>query len=81
MVSINKINLATGENTEVALFSGNELQSSLIAFLEQELNKNFGTWNYENSKFSNKITSSKANPGKTIYYMIDDNQGYMAKLQ
>jgi len=80
MITIKKFNLLTGETgSEETIFSGDNLEMTLIAFLEQNLNNNHNTWNYENSKFKTQLVKSK-NSDKVLYYMINDDLGYMAKL-
>jgi len=38
-------------------------QQSLIAYLEQTINKNYHTWDYDKSKFKNLIKAAKSGKG------------------
>ena len=81
MIIIKKIDLAANrEDVEEILYATNHLEMALISHLEQQINHNFNTWTYNTSKFMNHIMHSKKSYGSVIYYMLNDNIGYMAKL-
>ena len=77
MIITKKINLLTGTEEEMAVYSLDSVEKALICFLESSVNNNYDTWTYEKSEFKNGMRFNKT--GSICYYMIDDNIGYSAK--
>lgn len=58
---------AAGQIEEKAIYSLDPLHA-LIAYLEQNINKNYNTWQYSKSKFINLVEEIKSKKG----YIYDD---------
>ena len=65
-----------GQITENAIYTLDPKQA-LIAYLEQTINRNFNTWEYDKSKFISEIKESKFKKGY-IYNVPNKNIGIAA---
>lgn len=64
---------AKGNIGEVATYTLNP-KDALVAYLEQNINRNFHTWSYSDSSFYSKIRASKDN---NIYSYVSPGSGFI----
>lgn len=75
-MNISKINSDGSLEINIVSYSLNNPIDALVCYLEQFVNNNYNTWEYINSKFRNKIQTTKCNGA--CYYIVETNESYYA---
>ena len=75
-MNISKINTDGSLEVNIVSYSLTNPIDALVCYLEQFINHNYNTWEYINSKFINKIQTTKYNGA--CYYIPETNELYYA---
>ena len=73
-MNISKINSDGSLEINLASYSLTNPINTLVCYLEQFINKNYNTWEYEKSKFKDKIQKTKF--GGACYFISETNECY-----
>lgn len=75
-MNISKINTDGSLDINIASYSLINPIDTLVCYLEQFINKNYNTWEYNKSKFKYKIQKTKF--GGACYFIPETNESYYA---